>query len=147
MQGYASVTVAGNLTRDPETKTFDSGSSITEFGIAVNRQRKQGDEYVDEVSFFDVAVWGGFGELCARKLRKGDAVSLLGRLEQQTWEKDGEKRSKVRIVANQVVGEGFFRPADENNTGTAAPAAEAAPAADAQAQQTVPPAADDDIPF
>lgn len=149
MANINTVAVSGNLTRDPEVKTLPSGTTITEVGIAVNRSRKDAEsgDYIEEASFFELAIWGKFGELVGRKLRKGDSATAQGRLEQQRWETtEGENRSKVRIVVDQLDSEGFFRPAAEDNqAAAAAPAAEAA--TEPKAEAAVPAAADDDIPF
>jgi len=143
MANVNTVTVSGNLTRDPETRwtAEDGSSSIVSIGIAVNRSRKNGEgEYVDEVSFFDIDVFGAFANLVARKLRKGDAAVVNGRLEQQRYEKDGEAKSQVKIVATQIDSPGLFRSKDEDNGKgeTAAVAAETMPTATPS---------DDDIPF
>jgi single-strand DNA-binding protein len=142
------LAVSGNLTRDPELRETKSGTPVCNLGIAVNRSRKQDDgSYEDDVSFFDITVWGNYGSLVARKLQKGDAVSLTGRLEQQRWTTDNdEKRSKVIIVADQIDGAGMYRAKDE----------ETAPEGDAPTDNAAPPASDaapaaepttDDIPF
>ena len=138
------VTVSGNLTRDPELRNTTGGTSVANLGIAVNKSRKVDDEYVDAVSFFDVTVWGNYAELVARKLQKGDAISLTGEVEQQRWEaEDGSKRSKVVIIARQIVGAGMFRSKDDEQ----APLTEDAPAPSAtEAAPTAEPSTDD-IPF
>lgn len=134
MSNVNSATVSGNLTRDPETRwTSDDGkSAIVNFGIAVNRRRydKTAEEYVDEVSFFDIEVFGGFAVLVQKKLRKADAATVQGRLEQNSWETDdGRKHSKVVIVAEQIDSEGFFRSKDEDGVGSGdTPAATETPA-------------------
>lgn len=144
MANVNTVTVSGNLTRDPETRwtSEDGSSAIVSLGIAVNRSRKNGEgEYVDEVSFFDIDVFGSFALLVARKLRKGDSAVVNGRLEQQRYEQDGTERSKVKIIATQIDSQGLFRSKDEDNTPTAAVAAETG-------QAEIPAApSDDDIPF
>lgn len=143
MSNVNSATISGNLTRDPELRHTPSGYAVANLGVAVNRTRKDKDtqERIEETSFLDVTVWGGFGELCCRKLRKGDLVTVQGRLEQRSWEADdGTKRSKVEIVADQVDGAGLYRSKDEENTTTA-------PATAAPAQAPLAAAADDDIPF
>jgi len=142
------LAVSGNLTRDPELRATKNGTSVCNLGIAVNRSRKQDDgSYQDDVSFFDITVWGNYGELVARKLKKGDPISLTGRLEQQRWENEaGEKRSKVIIVSDQIDGAGMYRTKDEET----APEAESAPAETAPAASDAAPAAEpttDDIPF
>lgn len=144
MSNINTATISGNITRDPELRHTPSGFPVCNVGVAVNRRRKDKDtqEYVEEASFIDVTVWGTFGELVARKLRKGDLVMVTGRLEQRSWEADdGSKRSKVEIVADEMDGPGFYRPASEDNTG----GGEYVPAASQASGAATPP--DDDIPF
>lgn len=146
MSNINTVAISGNATRDPEIKTFDSGASVAEFGIAVNRRRKSGDEYVDETSFFDVKAFGGtsgpgLAGLIGRKIRKGDAVTIAGRLEQRSWETENGKRSKVEIIINDIDSPAMYKkdedvaPLASNGENAQPPLAEggAAPA--------------DDIPF
>lgn len=137
MSNINTVAVSGNLTQDPELRTTANGTSVANLRMAVNRSRKTDDGYVEEVSYFDVTVWSGFGELCAKKLSKGSPISVKGRLEQRRWDaEDGSKRSAVSIVADEIDGPDFYKPATENNA-----AAAAEPAASGQG------ASDDDIPF
>lgn len=96
------VVLVGNLTRDPELRHIPSGTAVCELGIAVNDRMKQGDEWVEKANFFDVTVWGAQAESCSRYLAKGRQVAIDGRLDHQTWEKDGQKRSKVKIIAQNV---------------------------------------------
>lgn len=94
------VTVVGNLTRDPELRYTASGVAVTEFGVAWNTKDKAGNE---SVSFFDVTCWRELAEHVAESLGKGMRVIVYGRLDQNTWEtKDGDKRSKVRVMAEDV---------------------------------------------
>lgn len=93
----AQVTVVGNMTRDPELRFTPAGLAVCSFGLAVNRKR--GEE--EQVSFFDVTAFGSLAENVAG-LIKGCRVIVTGRLEQQSWEKDGERRSKVAVVADEV---------------------------------------------
>ncbi len=137
--------LSGNVTRDPELRHTKGGTAVCNLGLAVNKSRKQEDgSYEDSVSFFDLTIWGNYGELVARKVQKGDAITASGELEQQRWEaEDGSKRSKVVLVARQIDGAAMYRAKDEEN----APVADDAPAATTEA-----PAADatpttDDIPF
>lgn len=129
-----SVTLSGNLTRDPELLTTASGVSIAKCGIAVNERRKINEEWTDVAHFFDFTIFGRKGELFAEKAEKGNRVHILGRLEYQSWEKDGEKRSKVAVIANEVEGEFQFK----TSTGVA-------PATQSTSSAAKP--ADDDIPF
>lgn len=92
-----SVSVTGNLTRDPELRFTQGGQAVCSFGIAVNRGKDKPGE------FFDVTVWEEQAECVAESLTKGDRVMVIGRLSYRTWETDGgDKRSKVEIVAYEV---------------------------------------------
>jgi single-strand DNA-binding protein len=91
--------LAGNLTADPELIANGKGCK---FGIAVNERIKRGDEWQDHASFFDVVVWGNAAASCSEHLSKGARVGIDGRLRQERWEKDGSKRSAVKIVAEWV---------------------------------------------
>lgn len=104
-RGFAHVTLVGNLTRDPELRQTPQGKSVCQFGVAVGRSYKDGSgQWVEATSFFDVVVWGQQGENCAKYLTKGRPVAVEGRLEQRSWEaQDGSKRSRVEIVARDVV--------------------------------------------
>lgn len=93
----ARVCLVGNMTRDPELRFTGPGLAVCGFGVAVNR--KKGEEEV--TSFFDVTAFGSLAENVAG-LVKGARVIVTGRLEQSSWEKDGEKRSKVGIVADEI---------------------------------------------
>ena len=99
------VTVVGNATRDPELRFTPSGQAVATFGIAVNRrwQNRQTQEWEEKVSFFDVTCWAQMAENVAESVTKGTRVLVSGRLEQRSWEtNDGEKRSKVEIVADEI---------------------------------------------
>lgn len=148
MSNVNSVVISGNLTRDPEVRSFGDDGKVANLGVAVNRSFKKADEFVEEVSFFEVTVWGGFADLTGRKLRKGDSVTVQGRLKQDTWTtNEDEKRSKVVIIADQIDSDGYFRPKDEDRDYSAdTPAAAAAPKPTAQAPVDTT-AGDDEIPF
>ena len=99
------VTLIGNLARDPELRFTSGGQALVEFGLAVNRrwQNPSTKEWEEEVSFFDVTCWRELAEHVAESLSKGSRVMVAGRLEQQSWESsDGEKRSKVKVTADDV---------------------------------------------
>lgn len=101
----STVTVVGNLTRDPEMRFTGSARAVASFGIACTRRyRGQGDEWQEETSFFNVTAWGDLAENVAASIGKGDRVMIHGRLVQQTWEDKTthEKRSSVEIVADEV---------------------------------------------
>ncbi len=107
-RSFARVVVAGNLTRDPELRQTPNGTPVCQFGVAVNRSYKDASgQWAERTSFFDVVVWGQQGEVCHRYLSKGRAVTVDGRLEQRTYEaQDGSKRSRVEIIADNVVFQG-----------------------------------------
>jgi single-strand DNA-binding protein len=99
------VTVIGNVTRDPELRFTPSGQAIATFGLAVNRrwQNRQTQEWEEQVSFFDVTCWAQLGQNVSDTLVKGSRTIVTGRLEQRSWETDqGDKRSKVEIIADEV---------------------------------------------
>ena len=102
MASFNKVMLMGNLTRDPELRFTAKGSAVASFGLAVNRKFKQGDEWVDEVCFVDITVWGKQGENCAEYLSKGRPAFIEGYLKFSTWESDGQKRNKLEVVANTV---------------------------------------------
>jgi single-strand DNA-binding protein len=97
------VTLVGNLTRDPELRFTQSGQAIATFGMAVNRRYQQNGEWQEKVSFFNVVAWAQLGENAASSLQKGSRVIVTGRLEQREYEsRDGDKRNVVEIVADEV---------------------------------------------
>ncbi len=94
------VTVVGNVTRDPELRFAQSGMAIATFGVAWNR-RRQGQE--DEVSFFDVVCFRQLAENVANSIHKGSRVVIYGTLQQRSWQTDqGDRRSKVEILADDI---------------------------------------------
>lgn len=97
------VAVSGNLTRDPELRMAGT-TPVLQMGIAVNDRKKNAStgEWEDVPNYFDVAVWGARGESLSRFLAKGMKVCVAGKLRWSQWEKDGAKRSKVEIVADEV---------------------------------------------
>jgi single-strand DNA-binding protein len=97
------VTVVGNLTRDPELRFTTGGKGIASFGVAVNRRYQQNGEWQEKVSFFNVSAWDTLGENAAASLTKGTRVIITGRLEQREYEtQQGEKRNVVEIVADEI---------------------------------------------
>jgi single-strand DNA-binding protein len=102
MASENSVTVVGNLTRDPELRYTTSGRGVASFGLAVNRRYQQNGEWQEVTSFFNVVAWGDLGENLAASVEKGARLIVTGRLEQRSYEKDGEKKSIVEIVADEA---------------------------------------------
>lgn len=157
MASFNKVILMGNLTRDPEIRQAGkTGIKVCQFGLAVNESRKDASGQVHEYPcFVDIEAWDKLAELCGQYLKKGRGVLVEGRLQQDTWEKDGQKRSKLKVRASTVK---FLPPQSAAPSGAraSAPAASAAPAA-APAAATVPPvppaegnelAGDsDDLPF
>ena len=97
-----SVNMMGNLTRDPELKYTPSGKAVCNLSIANNRVYSKDGDKKEEVSFFDIEVWGVVAENCAKYLTKGSGIIVEGRLRQDRWEKDGKTQSRVRIAANSI---------------------------------------------
>lgn len=98
-KGFNKVILMGNLTRDPEVRTTPNGQSVANFSIAVNRTWKGSDgSQQDSVSYIDCVAWGRTGEVIAQYMQKGRPILVSGRLDQRSWEQDGQKRSKVEVV-------------------------------------------------
>ncbi|MDO4583627.1 MAG: single-stranded DNA-binding protein [Planctomycetia bacterium] len=107
MASYNRVILLGNLTRDPDLKYTPSGMAVCEIGLAVNdRRRTPEGEWVEEATFIDVTLWGKTAETCSQYMQKGSPILIEGRLKLDTWEQEGQKRSKLRVVGErmQMVG-------------------------------------------
>ena len=102
MTDINSVNIVGRLTRDGDLRYTNSGTPVNKFSIAVNRSKKNGDQWEEEVNFFDVVLWGKPGEVLSQYLKKGQQVAVSGELRQSRWEQDGQTRSKVEIQAHTV---------------------------------------------
>jgi single-strand DNA-binding protein len=99
----STVTIVGNITRDPELRFTAGGKGVASFGVAVGRRYQQNGEWQEKTSFFNVTAWDTLGENIAASLTKGTRVIVTGRLEQREYEtKEGEKRSVVEIVADEI---------------------------------------------
>ncbi|GAB4366926.1 MAG: hypothetical protein Kow009_03740 [Spirochaetales bacterium] len=96
------VVLVGRLTRDAQLKYTNSGLAISTFAVAINRRVKQGDRWTDEAHFFDITLFGKQAEAVNQYLRKGNQVAIEGELRQDRWEQDGQRRSKIVIVANNI---------------------------------------------
>lgn len=134
MNMSSQVTIVGNITRDPDLKYTPNGAAVVKLGVAVNKRVKQNGEWVDgDPSFFDVTAWNTLAENIAETLAKGNRVVVTGRLEQRSWEQDGNKRYAVEIVADEVApslrwatavvtrtekGNGTSRPTADDGFGT-----------------------------
>ena len=101
----STVTIVGNLTRDPEIRYTSGGAAKASFGVAVSRrwQNRQSQEWEEQTSFFNVVCWRDMAENVSESLAKGSRVIVTGRLEQRSWEtENGDKRSVVEIVADEI---------------------------------------------
>jgi len=96
------VVLIGRLTRDAELKYTSSGQAVCKFSIAVNRRKKNGDQWEDEANYFDIVVWGKQGESLHPYLTKGKMVGVDGELRQDRWQQEGQNRSKVEVIANNI---------------------------------------------
>ncbi len=103
MASYNRVMLMGNITRDIELRYLPSGMAVSEFGLAVNEKRKNNDgQWVDDVNFFDITLFGRTAEVASEYLSKGSPIFIEGRLKHDTWEKDGQKRSKVKVIGEKM---------------------------------------------
>jgi single-strand DNA-binding protein len=96
------VVIIGRLTRDAELKYTAAGFAISNFSVAVNRRRKNGDQWVEEANYFDVNLFGKAAESLKPYLVKGKQIAVEGELKQDRWEQDGQARSKVVISAGNI---------------------------------------------
>lgn len=105
MQDINIVSLTGNLTRDPELRATKSGSKVLSFGIACNASRKnpQTGDWEDYANFIDCTMFGARAEALSKIMGKGTKVAISGELRYTSWEKDGQRRSKVEVKADQVV--------------------------------------------
>lgn len=102
-RSFNQVTLMGNLTRDPELRTTPNGQSVCAFSLALNRSYKGSDgNWQEATDFIDIVAWGPLGERVAQYLSKGRPALVSGRLQSRSWEQEGQKRSKVEVVAQDV---------------------------------------------
>lgn len=117
------VTLMGNLTRDPELRQTPTGQNVTNFSLALNRSYKDsGGEWKEVTDYVDIVCWATLAERVAQYMSKGRRCLVQGRLQSRSWEQDGNKRSKVEVLANDVT---FLdsRGGDDSGGGTDEPAA------------------------
>lgn len=159
------VIISGNLTRDPELKQTQGGTSVLQMGVAVNDRRKNPStgEWEDVANFVDCVLWGTRAERVAQYLTRGTKVAIEGRLRYRAWEQDGQRRSKLEVVVDEIEfmsrqqqpQQAYQQQAPAYQQPTYAPPA--APAYAPAPQRPAPPRpqqtamamqyADDDIPF
>ena len=102
MSSYNRVILVGNLTRDAELRYTPGGTAVTDLGLAVNEKRKVNEEWVEEVTYIDVTLWGRTAEVASEYLSKGSSCLIEGRLKLDQWEQDGQKRSKLKVVGEKM---------------------------------------------
>ena len=102
MASYNRVVLVGNLTRDPELRYIPSGTAVSDIGLAVNDRVKRGDQWVDETTFVEVTLWARTAEIANEYLSKGSSVLIEGRLKLDTWEKEGQKHSKLKVIGEKM---------------------------------------------
>jgi single-strand DNA-binding protein len=103
MASFNRVILLGNVTRDPELRYISSGMAVTDIGLAVNDRRKNASgEWIEETTFVDVTLWGRTAEVAGEYVTKGSPLFIEGRLKLDTWEKDGKKNSKLRVVCERM---------------------------------------------
>jgi single-strand DNA-binding protein len=125
-RSFNQAILMGNLTRDPELRTTPSGQSVCSFSLALNRSYKNAEgSWVEATDFVDIVAWGPLGERVAQYLAKGRAALVTGRLQSRSWEQDGQKRSKLEVVAQDVTflgGGSGNAPISADEPAAAAPA-------------------------
>jgi len=114
-RSFNQVTLMGNLTRDPELRTTPSGATVCGFSLALNRSYKNAEgNWVEATDYIDIVAWGPLGERVAQYLTKGRPALVSGRLQSRSWEQEGQKRSKVEVVAQDVT---FLGGGNDNGGG------------------------------
>lgn len=120
-RSFNQVILMGNLTRDPELRQTPNGQNVCSFSLALNRSYKGSDgNWQEATDFIDVVAWGPLGERVAQYLTKGRPCLVNGRLQSRAWEQDGQKRSKVEVVAQDVTFLGGAGEGGGNGGGAAA---------------------------
>lgn len=159
------VMLMGNLTRDPEVRYTPKGSAVGDLSIAINRVYRTDDgQSREEVCYVDIVVWGRQAETCKEYLSKGRPIFVEGRLQLDQWESNGEKKSKLRVVAERIQflggggqgggqggsgGGGYKKPASSGSSypSEGGSSHSAPPSRSSDAPPHNEPPADDDIPF
>ena len=155
MRGFNKVVLMGNLTRDPELRTTPSGQNVTSFSLAVNRSWKNAQgEQQEAVDYIDCNVWGKPAEIINQYMKKGSGILVSGRLQQRSWEQEGQKRSKVEVVVEDFNFVGGAGDSSSSGSGSYSNSSSSAPAS-SSSKKSEPVVEDigdepinlDDIPF
>lgn len=129
-KSFNQAIIMGNLTRDPELRTTTGGQQVASFAVATNRTwNSAAGERQEAVEYHEIVAWGKLGELASQYLSKGRKVLIVGRLQTQSWEKDGVKRQRTEIVASDINfldgrndgGDGQYDSAPESDAPAAKP--------------------------
>ena len=146
-RSFNQVILMGNLTRDPELRTTPNGSNVCSFSLALNRSYKSASgDWQEATDYVDIVAWGPLGERVAQYLSKGRPALVNGRLQSRSWEQDGQKRSKVEVVAQDVTFIGG--PGGDGGNAGSAPAASddsSAPADSTSTKKTSSKKKEDDV--
>jgi len=153
MASYNRVVLIGNLTRDVELRFTPQGTAVTDVSLAVNERVKRNDQWVEEVNFFDVTLWGRTAEVAGEYLGKGSSILIEGRLKHDRWEQEGQKRSKVKIIGEKMQmlgargggGSPSGGPSDSNSNTSNSQQPQSNDSQQTAAAQGPPPA--DEVPF
>ena len=141
MAAYNRVVLVGNITREIELRYTQSGTAVTDIGLAINERKKNpSGEWVDDPQFIDVTLWGRTAEVAAEYLGKGAPILIEGRLKLETWESDGQKRSKLKVVGErmQMLGKAKTGSNTADQNGVAAGATNDTPVAAGITEEDVP---------
>ena len=102
MASYNRVVLMGNLTRDVELRFIQNGKAVTDIGLAVNEKVKRGEDWQDVTTFVEVTLWGRTAEVASEYLQKGSPAHVEGRLRLESWEQEGQRRSRLKVVADSL---------------------------------------------
>ncbi len=141
MAAYNRVVLVGNITREIELRYTQSGTAVTDIGLAINERKKNpSGEWVDDPQFIDVTLWGRTAEVAAEFLGKGSPILIEGRLKLETWESDGQKRSKLKVVGErmQMLGKPKTDSSTADQNDVAAGATDDTPVATGVTEEGVP---------
>ena len=146
------VMISGNLTRDPELRATAGGTQVMSFGVAVNdrRRNQQTGEWEDYPNFVDCTMFGTRAEAVSRFLKKGQKVAIEGKLRYSSWERDGQRRSKLEVIVDEIEFMSSRQQSDGGYNQGGYSQAPQAPRVSAPAPVQAPPAVDvydEDIPF
>lgn len=145
MASFNRVILLGNMTRDPELRYTPGGTAVCEISLAVNDRRKDNSsgEWIEETTYVDVTLWAALAETCCNYLSKGSPLLVEGRLKLDTWEQDGQKRSKMRVIGERMQMLGGSGSGGNTSSGTQHKKTSGGSRQESRPQEGPP----DDIPF